>query len=308
MNPGTSSTLRKRIAAVLATVCLTPSGFSESPKPQHAKVSLVTEHTSLSPGASEWIGVRFELEPGWHIYWVNPGDSGEPPKVNWNLPNGIQAGVLQFPAPERIPDHGMTDYGYEGEVVLLSKLTLSPGFSSNKTDIGADLRYLVCREVCVPGKEHVSTPLEVGRLAAPTTNQAHLRVPATPDEYLVVKAEQHLPRPLPQNMHASAISEKDSFLVTISGEFYGLGIMDFLPEDAQVIENGTKPSFIDGGHFKSEVRMRLKKSEQLDHPPSQIRGLLVMSHSKHPGVFVKAYETAIPVVDSKTASRARSQQ
>ena len=65
------------------------------------------------------MGLHFELESGWHIYWINPGDSGEPPRVQWRLPAGFRAESIQWPAPQRIEDHSLVDYGYEGEALLM---------------------------------------------------------------------------------------------------------------------------------------------------------------------------------------------
>src|SRR5271168_188396 len=54
----------------------------------HAKVELIAEEDTLRPGRTLWAGVLFRLDSGWHIYWQNPGDSGEPPKIRWELPRG----------------------------------------------------------------------------------------------------------------------------------------------------------------------------------------------------------------------------
>src|SRR5207237_10169314 len=137
--------LTARIAAVMLTFCAISCAYSQSDRQQHAQLSLVSEKDSLAPNSSQWIGLRFELEPGWHIYWTNPGDSGEPPKVAWHLPDGVQAGELQFPAPQRIQDHGLVDYGYQGDVVLLSKITFPQSGTLTKAEIAADVKYLVCR-------------------------------------------------------------------------------------------------------------------------------------------------------------------
>lgn len=267
----------RRIAALLVTFCGLSSALSETAK-QHAKLSLVSEKASLAPGASQWIGLRFELEPGWHIYWTNPGDSGEPPKVNWHLPSGIQASQLQFPAPQRIADHGLMDYGYQGHVVLLSKLTVPAGITSKKADIAADVRYLVCREVCVPAKEHlaVAVPLDGnGKESA--------------EVGIIQTAAAKLPKPLPSGVHVSATSKSDNFLVAVASKRPDFGsVSDFIPFDTQVIENSAKPII---KQDKGMTTVTLKKSEQLNQPVSTLRGLLIAND--------KAYEVFIPVTGSK---------
>lgn len=59
----------------------------------HARTELIAEKDFIEPGQDSWVGLHFELESGWHIYWINPGDSGEPPRVQWHLPAGFQAGL-----------------------------------------------------------------------------------------------------------------------------------------------------------------------------------------------------------------------
>jgi DsbC/DsbD-like thiol-disulfide interchange protein len=41
-------------------------------------------------------------DDGWHIYWQNPGDSGEPPRIKWQLPSGVTATALEWPTPMRM--------------------------------------------------------------------------------------------------------------------------------------------------------------------------------------------------------------
>jgi len=69
------------VLLLLIILCGISNSLSQTAKPQHAKLSLLSEQTSLVPGSSQWLGLRFELDPGWHIYWTNPGDSGEPNRV-----------------------------------------------------------------------------------------------------------------------------------------------------------------------------------------------------------------------------------
>lgn len=282
MNSGTLRTVKRRIAALLLTFCGISSAYPQASKAQHAHLSLISEQTSMALGGSQWIGVRFQLDPGWHIYWSNPGDSGEPPKVAWHLPSGFQAGDLQFPVPHRIPDHGLTDYGYDGDVVLLSKLTVPTGAASNKAEIGADVRYLVCREVCMPEKDHVSLSLLAGQ------NQK-----LSPDAELIRGTERRLPQPLPSHAHVSADLRPDVILITIGGKSTTMGeIIDFIPSDAQVIENSVRPMiFVSGAVCQISVR----KSEQLDRSVARVRGLLITPN--------RAYNVDVPVTPAKKTSQ-----
>ncbi|HKT25579.1 MAG TPA: protein-disulfide reductase DsbD domain-containing protein [Terriglobales bacterium] len=266
-----------QMIAPMLLLCIAPAA-PQSSKSQHAHISLIAAPSDHS--GTQWIGLRFQLDPGWHIYWTNPGDSGEPPKITWHLPSGFQAGDLQFPAPHRIADHGLTDYGYESEAVLLSKLTVPAGETSNKPEIAADIRYLVCREVCIPAKDHVSLNLREQNAGNASQLQA---------------AQARLPQSLPRGVHARAIAGVQAFLLSV-GPTPQLGqITDFIPSDAQVIDNSAKPQITKSG---VATQVRLKKSEQLDHPVGELNGLLITNG--------QSYNVVVPVTATKSSRKPSS--
>jgi len=103
------------------------------------------------------VGIRFVLEPDWYLYWKNPGDSGLPIDVKWDLPKGWMASELRHPVPSKFVYDNLVSYGYKKELVLLA--TLSPG-SEPLEVLNARLDWLVCKESCVRGKADVSLPLK----------------------------------------------------------------------------------------------------------------------------------------------------
>ena len=92
-----------RCLAVVALVLLPVRGRCAPVAAPHVHVDLVADAASVQPGRELSLGVRFVLEEGWHVYWRNPGDSGEAPSVEWTLPAGFAAGELEWPTPEPIP-------------------------------------------------------------------------------------------------------------------------------------------------------------------------------------------------------------
>ena len=72
-------------------------------KAQHLTVEMVSLGPAIAPGGTQVVGLVFSIDEHWHVYWVNAGDSGEPPHIAWTLPAGISAGPMQFPIPERLP-------------------------------------------------------------------------------------------------------------------------------------------------------------------------------------------------------------
>ncbi|MGB7744128.1 MAG: protein-disulfide reductase DsbD domain-containing protein, partial [Terracidiphilus sp.] len=116
----------------------------------HLHVQLIVPEAQLLTGQSSNAGLYFKLEPGWHVYWLNAGDSGEPPHIKWTLPAGITAGALQFPAPKRLPLGPLMDFGYENEVLFPFTLDVAKSAKPGPVTLSAKVDWLVCREVCIP--------------------------------------------------------------------------------------------------------------------------------------------------------------
>src|SRR6266481_2820572 len=134
------------LGAVLA-VCSSRAQASGAPIP-HGTLELIAEKEWIAAGHPFNVALRFELEKGWHVYWVNPGDSGEPPRVTWNLPAGIKAGAIEWPAPQRLGTPTIADYGYEDSITLIVPMRADANLSSqNPARISANVRALVCREM-----------------------------------------------------------------------------------------------------------------------------------------------------------------
>ena len=113
-----------------------------------ARVHAVVEHALAKGTAATRIGFFFELEPHWHVYWRNPGDSGLPPKVEWlEGSESYRISPIDWPAPKRIALSTLANFGYENEVLLPMVVERT----GNKTPkLRAKLSWLVCKEECIP--------------------------------------------------------------------------------------------------------------------------------------------------------------
>lgn len=123
----------------------------------HVAAGLVLDRTALVPGGEALLGVTFTIAKPWHLYWRNAGDSGVPIDISLELPEGVTAGEPVWPAPERhIAAGGLLDYIYEQEVTIVYPLTIGDGVEVGKeVEVGAEVEFLVCDEICIPGRSSV---------------------------------------------------------------------------------------------------------------------------------------------------------
>jgi len=220
------------------------------------------------------------MEKGWHIYWVNPGDSGQPPAFKWQPPLGLVAGEIQWPRPERMQSSPqLADYGYHDDVVLLVPLrelpTWNPGALLNVT-IRLDARWLICREVCLPDQAHLelSLPQKSGPDAA--------------TEKLFSRALRLVPKPLPAGWKAGVESRQDEFVLSIRAK-KSLSAAQFFPLEPSQIDNAAAQKV---EPVAKGARITLKRSDELLKPITVLRGILVL-----PGD--DAYRVEAPVAPAK---------
>jgi thiol:disulfide interchange protein DsbD len=236
------------------------------------------------PGAQTRIGIRFEIGRDWHIYWKNPGDSGEPPQVHWQLPEGVTTGALQWPAPMRLTDPAGTDYGYQGNVVLLSTLnipaTVQPG---SDLPIAGDLRWLVCHDTCIPQRAELKATLRIANTAK-VDPRVHTLLDA---------AAERIPKPLPVTLQLTATSTRDTLRLSIASNrkpsSSTIAHAVFFPAEPEQIDN-TAPQKLE--NIGGVARLELKKSDHLQHDPEHLNGVLVLNERDTYQVDVPIHDTA----------------
>jgi thiol:disulfide interchange protein DsbD len=126
------------------------------------QVDLISELQAIPAGATFWVGLRQRIAPGWHTYWINPGDSGEPAEIAWTLPDGFSAGPIAWPHPTRIPVGPVMSYGYSREITLPIPITAPAGLTPGATvTLRGQARWLVCEKICIPEEAPVALTLPV---------------------------------------------------------------------------------------------------------------------------------------------------
>jgi thiol:disulfide interchange protein DsbD len=151
---------------LLAALCVLLPALAPAQEPPHARVSLIADVRGVLPGQPFSVGVRFELDRGWHIYWRNPGDSGQAPRIDWQLPAGFAAGDIEWPYPEQVSPPPVVTFGYEDAVLLPVTLTPPPGRAGPVT-VRARVQYLVCKDLCLPEQAELALELPMLDRAQP---------------------------------------------------------------------------------------------------------------------------------------------
>ena len=129
--------------------------------------SIISSLDRAAPGGTVWVALRTELDEGWHTYWRNPGDSGEPVQLTWLLPQGVDAGPIAWPVPYPIPTGPIVNYGFEGAPLFPVELTIPETMQTGETlSLTLDFYYLVCADICIPEEGQLSLDLDIGEPVA----------------------------------------------------------------------------------------------------------------------------------------------
>lgn len=253
---------------------------SDSPNFQKKLVhaQLVANRKSIQPGKTFMAGVKFKMEPGWHIYYKESGDAGMPTQIEWNLPEGFSAGPLLWQEPKHFDEEGIKTNGYSDSTFIASQITVPDDLKDAKTiALEAKVKWLSCKESCIPGKDDLHMNLSVGEDTPDDTNaQLFASVGYDPNS---IKSSQPSPsdgvkgdseQPPQQNM-------LNYFLLAMVGGF----ILNFMPCVLPVIA----------------IKI-LSFMEQADESPARVRQLgLVFSA----GVMSAFLALALVVVAIRTA-------
>ncbi len=141
-----------RLFVALALISLSSSALAARSEPlinPRVTVSMVSSHDVVEAGQTIDLGLHFRFSPGWHIYWMNPGDAGQPPRIELHAPGGSRVSDLRWPAPKRHVDGPITTFIHDGEVLLPFSVTLPPGITAPVT-LSAKVSWLVCKDICIP--------------------------------------------------------------------------------------------------------------------------------------------------------------
>jgi thiol:disulfide interchange protein len=220
-------TLLCALAALAASTCALAQA---PPGEDHVDAALIAETNALAPGADNWVALRMLPDIGWHTYWQNPGDSGIPTKLTWNLPAGITAGQIQWPYPQRHSLGELTNYGYDVETLHLVQVHVPADWPLAKpVELKAEAKWLVCADICIPGARQVSLTLPVSKTPAPDVAWAEA----------FAHAHAALPVPRPDWDAQFAVSGGDVSVAVAAPELAGADAIEMYPLANDLVNHGT---------------------------------------------------------------------
>ena len=240
-----------------------PLAASRDRAPAHARVTLIADLATVPAAGQPWLGVRFAIDDGWHIYWRNPGESGTPPQIHWQPTPALAIGPTNWPVPERIAAAGDTTYGYQHDVTLLAAASRGDGAGArDPVTVSANIDYVICHDVCV--YEHASPSLTLRAGAATRSADA----PA------IALTRAHLPEPWPARWTSHAVFTKTDAQLRVTTTLPDAPLSPppvFFPLNPGEIDDGAAPR-VEG--TTSSLTMHFKPSAFLSRIPAALEGIL----------------------------------
>jgi thiol:disulfide interchange protein/DsbC/DsbD-like thiol-disulfide interchange protein len=233
----------------------------------NVKARLVSEVDAIGPGQSFWVALELDIRDGWHTYWRNPGDSGEPTKLAWQLPPGFLAGGIVWTTPHRFEIAPLVNYGYAKHAVHLVQITAPKDLTAGtRVALAAKASWLVCSDVCIPEDANLQLSLPAGASAGGVD-------PSTATLFTTARNELPSAQPAP----TSARIAGDQLILTL-GQEWGTTLsqitsLAFFPYDEGGIEYATPQTLM---RTRDTVDLAMQVGYQ-PPKPGAIRGVLVVT-------------------------------
>jgi thiol:disulfide interchange protein DsbD len=285
-------------------------GASATVSQSHVTAELIPETTTVQPGQPFDVALHLHSDPGWHTYWINPGDAGLATTIAWTLPPGFTAGPIQWPTPEKHAMGPLITYGYAGDVYLLTTITPPKADLPQHFDVKAHAEWLVCQEECIPGKADLTLPLDSGllNLRLPIENkdlfeQARERMPVPNTRWDVIAAYEH--NSTLGNILAIRFDNK------VGASDAPVNDVQFFPEQTNVLDAQDSIRISRFQQKPSEFSLPIKL-EQNGDKPRQLSGVFVSDQAligSSNAVYISPFSTAadfVPVMDSLASPPAQS--
>lgn len=257
----------KLLIVALLLICANCFAYETKPeKRDHVIASLVSDHDSVTKNQNLKIGLKFVIEKGWHVYWRNPGDSGTSPRIQWQVPAGMEVSEFRWPTPHVLPIEPLANYGYEKEIVL----PMDVKFSGDRFDLVGKAEWLVCKIECLPGSAEFELILPVGEEKISDNGSKDI------ENALSLN-------PIAKNdISVKLKQDSNSFFLTFSSQDIDLKSFSkayFFPYNGTYIAHAAPQKISFEG---SNLKLTIKKSDSLIENPKSMDGVLALEKENEP--------------------------
>lgn len=238
--------------------------FSSPSAAQHVQAELISDHQQITAGQQFHIALRLAMDKGWHTYWQNPGDTGLPTTIQWQLPPGVQqVGAMQWPPPQAQVFGAYMNYGYEDEVLLVTTFAADATLADTNTlSFMARADWLMCHDICIPDGADVALTIKVGATSIRDSRWAGA----------IEKTLRVVPQPLTDwTITANGVGDIVELRLTPKADAVDPGMLYLFSDVARTIE----PSFAQPLRRDGDTLvLSLPVSHQLTEKPTRISGVL----------------------------------
>ena len=254
----------------LIGLVLAQPALAQLPRQNAIQPELVLESRAV-PGGEAELAILMHTKPGWHGYWLNPGDAGLPMSVEWELPPGWSVGDLRYPVPDRLLVAGIVNYVYEKDYAVLTRLKVPAG-QTGSLPIKAKMRWLACTDkVCVPEQGEVSLNVPTGGMATADGRFNEWR--------------RALPRPLAAAAHFQVDGDSMEIGVPLP-ESVAIGEPYFFPADDGPIDYAAPQN------FRRKGDLLIAELQRRRGEPAALSGVLALGDGR--GLEIKAVPGPVP--------------
>jgi len=262
----------------------------------HSDAALASNASGIAPGETFTVALDIKMEDGWHTYWKNPGDSGEPVTIEWDLPDGFTAGAIQWPFPHRYDAQVLTSYAYSDRVLLPVQIRAPERLSVGTTvTLTGEAEWLICAEVCLPASGSVQRTFEVGEATVSASRQEVRRVKSFQNQVPVETVSWQMEASRSTGSYALAFTRMDDPVPDFSTGSSGKnGEVQFFPDDADVLDHTAAQPL---ARQDDAYVLALQASPYASAPVDTLRGILVAEEGTSwiPGESVRAIRVEAPV-------------
>ena len=278
-----------------ATVVLTTAlwcgvGFSLRAAQPPSQARLIAEVETVQVGVPFSLGVLISLPEGWHTYWLNPGDAGMPPTMEWRLPEGFTAGPMRWPAPRRFDEPPLTAFGYAREVLLFRDITPPGNLATGRTfRIEVNASWLVCDDICVP---------RTGQLELTLGARAEAPVMSAQWEPVFARARRELPAADPAWAFTASADDKALWLQVVPPPAIRPDVLTraaFFPAARDLVQYGAGAWTRSGKAY----RLRMERISGGGSLPARLEGVLTLPKKDNEAAKALAVDAALAPTNSR---------